>query len=361
MRFFSRKTVVFAAALAAFSVSGCSREPEGPDYVLTYAENQPEDYATTLGAYEFARLVEAETDGRIVIRVVSDGELGDEEEIWKQLKLGGIDFARMSLSPLVDDLPKLNVLFLPYLYRDDTHMWAVLDGEMGEEFLAEFEGSGGKALSWYDGGARNFYTVHGPVRSPEDLEGLRIRIQSSEMMEDLVEALGAVKGMRIRVQESSLMEDVIRALGATPVPIAFEDVYRALQIHQVDGAENNWSSFESSGHYRVAGYYTVDEHSRVPEVQLVSESAWEKLSAKDREILLRCAKESAAYEREMWKRQQEEAERAVWESGCTVIELSAEEKEAFYRCVEPVYDKYCAEYMDIVEKIRKIGEHEREE
>ena len=175
MRFFSRKTVVFAAALAAFSVSGCSREPEGPDYVLTYAENQPEDYATTLGAYEFARLVEAETDGRIVIRVVSDGELGDEEEIWKQLKLGGIDFARMSLSPLVDDLPKLNVLFLPYLYRDDTHMWAVLDGEMGEEFLAEFEGSGGKALSWYDGGARNFYTVHGPVRSPEDLEGLRIR------------------------------------------------------------------------------------------------------------------------------------------------------------------------------------------
>lgn len=338
MRFFSRKTVVFAAALAAFSVSGCSREPEGPDYVLTYAENQPEDYATTLGAYEFARLVEAETDGRIVIRVVSDGELGDEEEIWKQLKLGGIDFARMSLSPLVDDLPKLNVLFLPYLYRDDTHMWAVLDGEMGEEFLAEFEGSGGKALSWYDGGARNFYTVHGPVRSPEDLEGLRIRIQSSEMMEDLVEALGAV-----------------------PVSMAFSEVYAGLQTGVIDGAENNWSSFESSGHYRVAGYYTVDEHSRVPEVQLVSEPAWEKLSAKDREILLRCAKESAAYEREMWKRQQEEAERAVWESGCTVIELSAEEKEAFYRCVEPVYDKYCAEYMDIVEKIRKIGEHEREE
>ena len=338
MRFFSRKTVVFAAALAAFAVSGSSREPEGPDYVLTYAENQPEDYATTLGAYEFARLVEAETDGRIVIRVVSDGELGDEEEIWKQLKLGGIDFARMSLSPLVDDLPKLNVLFLPYLYRDDTHMWAVLDGEMGEEFLAEFEGSGGKALSWYDGGARNFYTVHGPVRSPEDLEGLRIRIQSSEMMEDLVEALGAV-----------------------PVSMAFSEVYAGLQTGVIDGAENNWSSFESSGHYRVAGYYTVDEHSRVPEVQLVSESAWEKLSAEDREILLRCAKESAAYEREMWKRQQEEAERAVRESGCTVTELSAEEKEAFYRCVEPVYDKYCAEYMDIVEKIRKIGEHEREE
>ena len=338
MRFFSRKTVVFAAALAAFAVSGCSREPEGPDYVLTYAENQPEDYATTLGAYEFARLVEAETDGRIVIRVVSDGELGDEEEIWKQLKLGGIDFARMSLSPLVDDLPNLNVLFRPYLYRDDTHMWAVLDGEMGEEFLAEFEGSGGKALSWYDGGARNFYTVHGPVRSPEDLEGLRIRIQSSEMMEDLVEALGAV-----------------------PVSMAFSEVYAGLQTGVIDGAENNWSSFESSGHYRVAGYYTVDEHSRVPEVQLVSESAWEKLSAKDREILLRCAKESAAYEREMWKRQQEEAERAVREAGCTVTELSAEEKEAFYRCVEPVYDKYCAEYMDIVEKIRKIGEHEREE
>ena len=329
---------MFAAALAAFAVSGCSREPEGPDYVLTYAENQPEDYATTLGAYEFARLVEAETDGRIVIRVVSDGELGDEEEIWKQLKLGGIDFARMSLSPLVVDLPKLNVLFLPYLYRDDTHMWAVLDGEMGEEFLAEFEGSGGKALSWYDGGARNFYTVHGPVRSPEDLEGLRIRIQSSEMMEDLVEALGAV-----------------------PVSMAFSEVYAGLQTGVIDGAENNWSSFESSGHYRVAGYYTVDEHSRVPEVQLVSESAWEKLSAKDREILLRCAKESAAYEREMWKRQQEEAERAVREAGCTVTELSAEEKEAFYRCVEPVYDKYCAEYMDIVEKIRKIGEHEREE
>ena len=317
-----------------FVVKRESAEPV-PEYVFTYAENHPEDYPTTAGAYRFAALVEEKTNGRIRIIVKAKGELGDEKAIIRQLGFGGVDFTRVSISPLADDIPKLNVLQFPYLYRNSEHMWQILDGELGREFLDAFEGSDMVALSWYDAGARSFYNSVRPIHSPGDM-----------------------KGLRIRVQESTLMEEIIHALGAIPLPLAYGDVYSGLEKGIIDGAENNWPSYESTGHYEVAGYYTVDEHTRVPEVQLCAKATWEKLSEEDREIIRSCAQESALYERQLWKEREEKSRELVISRGVQVQELTGEEKEKFRAAVSGLEERFCGEYTALIEKIRETGKKE---
>ena len=185
-----------------------------PEYVFSYAENQPEDYPTTLGAKYFAELVEERTNGRIRILVQPVGVLGSENKVIKQMQYGGIDFTRVSLAQLAEYIPSLNVLQMPYLYTDSDHMWRVLDGEIGDAFLESVSADDVIGLSWYDAGARNFYNSVKPVTCLEDL-----------------------KGMRIRVQESDLAVDMVEALGATAIPIAYGDVYASLERQVVDGAE----------------------------------------------------------------------------------------------------------------------------
>lgn len=329
-----KRMTVGGALLALLWLGGCAslKGGEGPEYVLTYAESHPESYPTTQGGLYFASLVEERSEGRICIEMRAGGKLGDEESLWEQLKLGGIDFARVSLSPLAEDIPELDVLFLPYLYRDGEHMWEVLDGPLGDGFLERFKEAGAVGLSWYDGGARNFYNRLRPVSSPEDMAGLKIRIQESDMMESL-----------------------IYALGAQPVREPFSQVYSDLETGKIDGAENNWASYESSGHYRVAGYYTVDGHSRVPEVQLASGSTWEKLSKEDQELILQCARESALYQRQLWQGYQQAAREKVIRAGCRVTELTEEESRAFKEAVAPVYERYGAAYEEFVQAIRDTG------
>lgn len=304
--------------------------PSVPDFVLTYAENHAEDYPTSQGAYKFAELVYKRTEGKVEIQVNSGGILGDEKAIIEQLQFGGVDFSRVSLSPLAEFVPKLNVLQMPYLYSGHEHMWSVLEGEIGDEFINSFEGSGLVALSWYDAGARNFYNTLRPVERLEDMSG-----------------------MKIRVQESGLMEDMVRALGAVPVPMAFGDVYSALQTGAIDGAENNWPSYDSTRHYEVARYYTIDEHTRVPELQLVAKATWDKLPVRYQEIIRSCAQESAKYERALWAEREKISEERVRAMGCQVTVLSQEEKARLRKAVEPLYEKYCQDYMDVIERIEE--------
>lgn len=314
------------AAPAADSAAG------SPEFVFTYAENQPEDYPTTLGAYKFAELVKEKTNGRIEIKVQAGGVLGDEKTVIEQLQFGGIDFTRVSLSPLAEFVPKLNVLQLPYLYKDAEHMWSVLDGEIGDDFMNSFDGSNMVALSWYDAGARNFYNSQKPVATLDDMKGLKIRVQESELMMGMVEALGA-----------------------NPTPMAYAEVYSGLQTGVIDGAENNWPSYESTSHFEVAKYYTIDEHTRVPELQLVAQSTWDKLSAEDQAIIKECALESAKHEKELWAEREKVSEEKVRSGGAEITELSADEKAKFQEAVKPMYEKFCGDYMDVVDAIIAAG------
>lgn len=314
-----------------FLLTSCSVDEKNieqtPEFVLTYAENHPDNYPTVKGALKFAELVEERTDGKVVIQVKSGGEFGTQQQMVNQMKFGGIDFARVSLSSISDELPKLNVLQLPYLYENSQHMWEILDGEIGTEFWESFYELNLVPLSWYDAGARSFYSVK-PIRTVEDMEG-----------------------MSIRVQESKMMQDMISLLGGIPVDLAYTEVYSAFETGKIDGAENSWPSYQIMGHCRVARYYTLDEHTRVPEIQLMSGRTWEKLPEKYQTILLECAKESAIYEKELWKEQEEISRQEAVAQGCEIILLSEEEIGHFREKMTPLYELYCSEYMDIVEEI----------
>lgn len=299
-----------------------------PDFVLTYAENHPPEYPTTKGAIKFANLVEERTNGKIKIQIKHSGEFGTQQQMVNQMKFGGIDFARVSLSSVSDELPQLNVLQLPFLYEDADHMWRVLDSEIGQECLQVFGQIGLIGLSWYDAGARSFYSRKKSIYSCED-----------------------ILGMSIRVQESKMMKDMITTLGGTPVDLAYTEIYSAFEKDQIDAAENSWPSYESSKHYEVAPYFTVDEHTRVPEIQLMSGKTWEQLSKKYQAIIVECALASAEYERSLWREREKLSRKEALEYGSEEIVLTPEELEKFRQKMLPLYEKYCSGYMTVVEKI----------
>lgn len=320
--------LVAVFAILLWSVDYFRQIENEPEYVFLYADNQTKDYPTTLGDERFADLVYERTDGRIKIQVKCEAQLGSESEVINQMKYGGIAFARVSASQIAEKVPDMNVLLLPYLYDDSQHMWRVLDGEIGDEFLEKVEYYNLVGLSWYDAGARNFYSVEKPITCLEDCAG-----------------------MNIRVQESAIMADMISALGAKPVEVVYSDVYHALEKGTVDGAENNWPSYEAMNHYKLAKYYTLDEHIRVPELQICSKVVWNMLDEKDREIIKECAKESAVYERELWTRREEESKEKAVKNGTEIITLPAEEKKRFRDAMSEVYEKYCGSQMNTVWKI----------
>lgn len=305
----------------------------GEKRVFTYAENHVENYPTTLGADKFAELVYERTGGRIEIQVHAGGLLGDEKSIIEQMQFGGLDFARVSLSPLAEYVPRLNVLQLPYLYRDEEHLWKVLEGEIGDSFMESFEGYHLVPLSWYDAGARSFYSSVGPITCLEDMQGLKIR-----------------------VQESELMMEMVKAFGAEPKLMAFGEVYSGLQTGEVNCAENNWPSYESTSHYEVARYFTVDEHTRVPELQLCAASTWASLTREDQEIIRECARESARYQRQLWHTREKQSEQLVRAAGCEVVKLSEQERQRFRERVLPLYEQFCGEYIEVVREITALGE-----
>ena len=326
---------VWILLLSLFLLAGCAdvKETESvPELILRYADNQPKDYPTTLAAEYFAQLVEERTHGKIVIRVYANGELGDENSVLEQVQFGGIDLTRVSMSTLAEFFPDVEVLQLPYLYDDADHMWRVLDGDIGDAFLASTRQAGVIGLSWFDAGARSFYTRE-QISSLEDLQGLTIRVQESEFMSHMVELLGAV-----------------------PVQIPYGDVYSAMQTAKIDGAENNWPSYESTGHFEAAPYFLRDEHSRLPEMQIMSTIAMDKIAGIDEDyvtIIQECAKESAMYERELWKQREEDSEDLVIGLGCTVTELSDTELEKFRQAVQPMYESYPEDIQAIIKKIQE--------
>lgn len=303
-----------------------------PEFVFSYAENQTVDYPTTVAGQFFADLVEKRTNGRIRIIVYAESELGAENDVIRQMQYGGVDFARVSLSQLAGTVPEMSVLQMPYLYEDSRHMWRVLDGEIGNTFLGYVEDSSLVGLSWYDAGARNFYSATKPITCVEDMEGMRIRVQESELMADMVEALGAVA-----------------------LPVSYAEVYSSLEQGICDGAENNWPSYEAMRHYEVAPYFSVDEHNRVPEIQICSLHTWEKLSEEDRQIIKECAEESALYQRALWTQCELESRQLALENGVQEVLLTPEEKQRFREKMMGIYEKYCSEYMDIINQIIEKG------
>ena len=331
----SRRSVLALAGCTVLGAVGCraaeKEEHTGPELILRYAENQPEDYPTTQAALAFADLAAQRTGGRVKILVYSGGELGAEQSVIQQMQFGGIDFSRVSLSQLAEYEPALSVLQLPYLYKDADQMWRVLDGQVGNEFLSMLESLQLKGLSWFDAGVRSFYT------------------------REKVSCLADLQGLTLRVQESDMMSEMIADLGAKPVQVVYSKVYAALHNGEIDGAENNWPSYEAMGHYEVAPYFLKDEHTRVPEVQLASPAAMQKLLELDErfpEIIRECARESAKVERRLWAEREAESEQSMRDAGIVVTELDEAEKAKFRAAVQPMYDLF-GEQAELIARIQE--------
>ncbi len=328
------KRCVCLALCVLLLLCGCGGPAENkavPLLILRYGENQPEDYPTTRAAEYFAQLVEERTQGKICIRLYCNGELGDENQVLEQVQFGGIDMTRVSMGTLAEYHPEMEVLQLPFLYDSAEHMWRVLDGPIGERFLTSARQAGIIGLSWFDAGARSFYTRE-PIGGLEDLRGLSIR-----------------------VQESALMSRMVELLGAKAVQIPYNDVYSALQTAKIDGAENNWPSYAATGHFQAAGYYLQDQHSRLPEMQIMSTVALDKIAEIDEDyvtIVRQCAKECAIYERELWIQEEKAAEKLVRDYGCVVTTLTEEQREKFRRAVQPMYEEYSDEQQALIQEIR---------
>ncbi len=322
-----------AALLAPSAFAGGGQEKAGAaqkTIVLRLADNQPIGYPTVLGDEDFARRVNEYTKGRIKIEVYPQGQLGGEKSAIEQVQFGGIDFTRVSISPLSDFQPLLNALQMPYLYRNAEHMWKVLNGEIGEYFLNSMADKNFVGLVYYDSGARNFYSTKKPIYTVADM-----------------------KGMKIRVQESSLMMGLVQALGAVPTPMAYGDVYSALQTGVIDGAENNWPSYDSSSHHEVAKYYSIDEHTRVPEMIIASKITMDKLPKEDQEIIKKAARESQAVQIKSWAEYEKKSEAKVQAAGSKINKIR--DQAEFAAAMAPLYQTQLNDAQRAwVEKIRAV-------
>ncbi|APC07505.1 TRAP transporter substrate-binding protein [Neomoorella thermoacetica] len=312
--------------------SGSSKSSSGNDagkkITLRLADIQPDDYPTVIGDKEFARLVKERTNGRINIEIYPNAQLGDEKTAIEQIQLGAIDFGRINSSPLAAFDKQLNIFNLPYLFSSNEQMWKVLNGPIGDKLLDTLKTAKMVGLTYYDSGARSFYNSKRPVTKPSDLAG-----------------------MKIRVQQSDIFMDLVKALGGSPVPMAYGEVYGALQTGVVDGAENNWPSYYATNHYKVAKYYTEDFHSRSPELLVASLATWNKLSPDDQKIILQAAKDSQAVQRKAWDELEAKAKKAAIDNGNTITQVDIAE---WQKAVQPLYDKYGQQFKDLIDQIRAV-------
>jgi len=299
---------------------------------LTVAEIHPKDYPTTQGLFKFAELVKQRSGGQILIDVKYGGQLGKgEKKVVEQVQIGALDMARISVSPMTEFVPALEAFGLPYIWKSQQSMWKVLNGEIGKRLLTAVEKYRFYGLNYYEAGARSFYNSKRQIKTVADL-----------------------KGLKIRVQKSQLMLDLVNTMGANATPIAFGEVYDAISKGVIDGAENNWPSYESTGHYEVAKYYTLDTHTMVPEITVASRISFDKKLTKEQIALVtKAALDTQSYVVEKWNQRVGASKKKVMASGKNIItELTPAAREGFVKAVQPLYDKYGEKHKAIIKEIR---------
>ena len=300
---------VASAALfaVAFSLPAAAKE-------FRSADVHPEDYPTVMAVKQMSEAVKKRTNGKHSIKVFTGTQLGGEKDTIEQTKIGALDLVRINSAPMNNIVPETLVPSLPFIFRDVTHMRKVLDGPIGDEILKALEAHGFVGMAFYDAGARSFYNTKKPIRTPADM-----------------------KGMKIRVQQSDLFVGMLQALGANATPMPYGEVYTALKTGLVDGAENNWPSYDTARHFEVAKYYTVNEHSMVPEILMFSKKIFDTLPADEQKIFKQAAKESVPYMRKLWDAKELESRKKVEAAGVQVVDKV--DKKPFMDAMKPVYDK----------------------
>ncbi len=300
---------------------------------LKASDVHPPGYPTVVAVEDLGKALEQATAGRLGVQMYASMQLGGEKEAIEQAQVGAIQFARVSVGAIGPVINDLNVLNLPFLFRDTAHMQKVIDGAIGQELLDKVSAddkAGLVGLCWMDAGARSFYDTRHPIRSIADL-----------------------KGLKLRVIGNPIFVDMVNALGGNGVAMGYDQVFSALQTGVIDGAENNMPSFVFDHHYEVAKYYTFTEHLIVPEILVFSRKTWETLSKDDQILIRKLAREAQADERTHWIAFEKQAMDKALAAGIHFVKTI--DKKPFQDAVRPIWTKYGPRFTDLIKRIQAVS------
>lgn len=325
-----RRSLLTACATAVAAMAFLPIAAQAQSMVLKAADVHPAGYPNVVAVENMGKKLDAATNGRLKIQTFPGGVLGGEKEMIEQTQFGAINILRTSLGPVGTVVPEVNVFNMPFVFRSQDHMRAVIDGAIGDELLAKISASPAKlvAIGWMDGGSRSLYTKK-PVRSPADL-----------------------KGQKVRMMGNPLFVDTMNAMGGNGISMGYGEVFTALQTGVVDGAENNAPSFFTSNHYSTgAKFYTQTNHLIIPELLVVSKVTWDKLSKDDQALLKRFGREAQLEQRALWDKSVEDYTAKLKAAGVEFINVDTK---AFYDATAPVRAKYGANYADLMKRIEAV-------
>ncbi|GAA4232856.1 TRAP transporter substrate-binding protein [Postechiella marina] len=298
--------------------------------VLYLGHTLPQTHPVHKGILEFQKALELKSNGTLKVQIFPDAQLGSEREVLELLQIGSVAATKVSAATLSNFVPEYHILGIPYLFRDKEHQFNILEGDIGKSILAKGSKFWLRGLCYYDAGSRSFYTSKKAIRTPKDLEGLKIRVMNNQMAINMV-----------------------NSMGGSATPLAYGELYTAIQQGVVDGAENNPPSFVSSNHYEISKYYTLDQHSSVPDVLLIGTKYWESLSKQEQIWVQEAADESAQAQKVFWNESVEECMAIAKKAG---VEVIIPEKSLFAEKSKSVVEDFVKEYpemADIVKQIKK--------
>ena len=310
-------------------LAGCRQQQEGE--VLKLAHGLDPSHPVHQAMVYMADRCKEISNGKLSIDIYPSGQLGSEQQCVELLQIGSLAITKVSAAVMESFTEDFKVLGLPYVFRSKEHSFKVLDGEIGDELLLSSEPFWIRGLCFFDAGSRSFYTIDTPINHPDDLNGLKIRVMKS------------ITAM-----------EMVKAQGGSPTPISWGELYTALQSGVVDGAENNPPSFYTSHHYEVCKYYCLNEHTMVPDVLIIGQKAWEKLSEQERTWLQQAADESVPVQRELWAASEKESLEIVEEAGVTII---YPDKEPFSQKVTELLESYQENerLYELITRIRAVN------
>ncbi len=330
---FSRRS--FAGGLGALGIGACSSESGVDSRVIFSSDSHASDYPTVMATREMGRLLKERTEGRLGIKVFQGGQLGSERDTMEIMTMGGIDMGRINIAPFNAIAPLSIVPVLPFLFKDVAHSRRVFDGAPGRKVLDSFEQYGIKGLVYYDCGSRNFYGSRGPIKTPDDLAGMKLRVQNSDVSVAMIDALGA---------------------DATPMYIG--EVYQSLVQGVIDGGENNWPTYFTERHHEVAPYFTRSQHVMTPDMMVMSMHRWNSLSEDDRVVLMECAEASVLYMRELWDAKVLASQEAALAAGVQMNDV--DDITQFSDLMRPIWDRFATsnDQKQLIEEIEAMRDVE---
>ncbi len=328
-----KKSILFVILVTSLVISGCKREANQPDVVLKLGHGLDVIHPVHRAMVYMAEMVKEKSGGKMVVQIFPNEQLGNEKECIESLQLGYLAMTKTSTAAMESFVPKLQVFGVPYLFRDSEHFWAAAKGPAGRELLLEGQDKGLRGLCYYDAGARSFYAKK-PINTPDDL-----------------------KGMKVRVQNSLMSVKMIRAMGGAPTPVSWGELYTALDQGVVDAAENNPPSICSARHYEVCKYYSLDEHTRLPDMLIISTKVWNNLSPEFQQILQESVDESVEYQRKIWAEAEEQDMKTMVDAG---LQVSKPDKKPFRESVKSVWDEFAGtEIGKLIQEIQEVNSVEK--